>query len=34
LKADLRNNGDPIRCWPDNWKDMRIDELSGILARV
>ena len=34
VKADLRNNGNPIRRWPDNWKDMRIDELSGILARV
>ena len=34
VKADLRNNGNPIRRWPDNWKDMRIDELSGILTRV
>ena len=34
VRADLRNNDNPIRRWPDNWKDMRIDELSGILTRV
>ena len=31
VKADLRNNGNPIRRWRDYRKDMRIDELSGIV---
>ena len=34
LKADLRNNGNPIRRWRDNWKDIRESSSADVLGGI